>query len=76
MSNYYSQIDNKFDELLSKTKNNNLVLSKQDLIDLKAFIFIAYKNDNYEDVKKIKNSFKKLNFKIPSTNVKGIEFYN
>ena len=76
MANYYSQIDNKFDELLSKTKNNNLVLSKQDLIDLKAFIFIAYKNDNNEDVKKIKNSFKKLNFKISATNVKGIEFYD
>jgi hypothetical protein len=76
MSNYYSQIDNKFDELLSKTKNNNLVLSKQDLIDLKSFIFIAYKNDNAEDVKKIKKSFKKLNFKITFTNAKGIEFYN
>ena len=74
MSNYYSQIDNKFDELLSKTKNNSICLSKQDLIDLKTFIYIAYKNDNDEDVKNIKNSFKKLNFKI--TSAKGLEFYN
>jgi len=76
MSNYYAQIDNKFDDLLSKIKNNKLILSKQDLIELKVFILIAYKNDNDEDVEQIKKSFKKLNFKLSSLNSKNIEFIN
>ena len=75
MSSYYAKIDNKFDELLSKIQNNKLVFEKQDLIDLKTFILIAYKTDNAEDISSIKASFKKLQFKI-TQNTNCVEFVN
>ena len=75
MASFYTQIDNKFDELLSKIQNNKIVFNKQDLIDLKTYILLAYKTDNAEDIAAIKASFKKLHFKI-TQNANCIEFIN
>jgi hypothetical protein len=60
MGNFSIMLDNKFDELINKNEK----ISLEDLIELKAYLKIAYYNDNLEDNKFIKFSLSEIDFKI------------
>lgn len=62
MGNFSITLDNKFDELINKNKNQRISL--EDLIELKASLKIAYYNDNLEDNQFIKFSLSEIDFKI------------
>jgi len=62
MGNFSITLDNKFDELINKNKNQKISL--EDLIELKASLKIAYYNDNNDDNQFIKFSLSEIDFKI------------
>ncbi len=62
MGNFSITLDNKFDELINKNKNQRISL--EDLIELKASLKIAYYNDNNDDNQFIKFSLSEIDFKI------------
>jgi hypothetical protein len=62
MGNFSITLDNKFDELINKNKNQRISL--EDLIELKASLKIAYYNDNNADNQFIKFSLSEIDFKI------------
>lgn len=62
MGNFSITLDNKFDELINKNKNERVSL--EDLIELKASLKIAYYNDNNNDNQFIKFSLSEIDFKI------------
>ena len=62
MGNFSITLDNKFDELINKNKNQRISL--EDLIELKASLKIAYYNDNNDDNQFIKFSLSEIHFKI------------
>ena len=64
MGNFSITLDNKFDELINKNKNENQRISLEDLIELKASLKIAYYNDNNDDNQFIKFSLSEIDFKI------------
>ena len=64
MGNFSITLDNKFDELINKNKNENQRISLEDLIELKASLKIAYYNDNNADNQFIKLSLSEIDFKI------------
>lgn len=64
MGNFSITLDNKFDELINKNKNENQRISLEDLIELKASLKIAYYNDNNADNQFIKFSLSEIDFKI------------
>jgi len=63
MGNFGIVLDNKFDELINKQKNNNII-TIENLIDLKSCIRNAYYNDNNNDNKIIKFYLNEIDFKI------------
>jgi len=62
MGNFSITLDNKFDELINKNKNQRISL--EDLIELKASLKLAYYNDNNNDNQFIKFSLSEIDFKI------------
>jgi hypothetical protein len=63
MTNFYIELDNKFDEIFINlsTKNN---FDKNDLIELKSFIIEIYNNKNKTENEYIRKSFNMIDFKI------------
>ena len=62
MGQFAIMLDNKFDELISKYKNNKI--SIEDLIDIKASIKLAYHEDNKNDNNFIRCYLNEIDFKI------------
>jgi len=63
MTNFYIELDNKFDELLLnlETKAN---FDKNDFIELKAFILHIYNTKNKAENDYIRKSLRDIEFKI------------
>lgn len=62
MGQFAIMLDNKFDELINKQKNNKISIN--DLIEIKSCLKIAYYKDNNEDNKFIKCYLNEINFNI------------
>jgi hypothetical protein len=62
MGQFAITLDNTFDELINKHKNNKI--SIEDLINIKSSLKIAYYNDNNEDNNFIKGYLKEISFNI------------
>ena len=63
MTNFYIELDNKFDELLVNF-NNKSNFDKNDLIELKTFILHIYNNKNKAENDYIRKSLRQIDFKI------------
>jgi hypothetical protein len=62
MGQFAITLDNIFDELIIKHKNNKI--SIEDLISIKSSLKLAYYNDNSEDNKFLKCYLREINFNI------------
>ena len=63
MTNFYIELDNKFDELLSNLENK-AIFDKNDFIELKAFILHIYKTKNKAENDYIRRSLQQIELKI------------
>jgi len=64
MTNFYIELDNKFDELIVNSEEKKTSLKKNDLIELKAFILHIYNTKNKAENEYIRQSFQQIEFKI------------
>jgi len=64
MGNFSITLDNKFDELILRNKNNFINITLEELIKLKNSLKIAYYTDNNEDNEYIKFNLTEIDFKI------------
>lgn len=63
MTNFYIELDNKFDELLSNLENK-AIFDKNDFIELKAFILHIYNTKNKAENDYIRRSLQQIELKI------------
>lgn len=63
MTNFYIELDNKFDELLSNLENK-AIFEKNDFIELKAFILHIYNTKNKAENDYIRRSLQQIELKI------------
>ena len=63
MTNFYIELDNKFDELLSNLENK-AIFEKNDFIELKAFILHIYNIKNKAENDYIRRSLHQIELKI------------
>jgi len=63
MTNFYIELDNKFDELLSNLENK-AIFDKNDFIELKAFILHIYNIKNKAENDYIRRSLHHIELKI------------
>ncbi len=64
MTNFYIELDNKFDELLINLSNKNTNFDKNDLIELKSFIIQIYNDKNKAENDYIRKALHEIDFKI------------
>jgi hypothetical protein len=63
MTNFYIELDNKFDELLSNLENK-AIFDKNDFIELKTFILHIYNTKNKAENDYIRRSLREIELKI------------
>lgn len=63
MTNFYIELDNKFDELLSNLENK-AIFDKNNFIELKAFILHIYNTKNKAENDYIRRSLHQIELKI------------
>jgi len=63
MTNFHMKLDDKFDELFEKAKENKS-LAMADLVDLKSYIYDVYTRENSMENETIKRCYNMIDFKI------------